>query len=469
MDVAPTSFVLTIAALFAGTALAAPPSPSGAVQRTANYAGQSDWSSAGPVTPPTISASPNNRYAYPQNTAPQQQPITQRVQNGFNETATSVRNGVDASVRAAGQQFSPSATTASQQSFGTSVYPSQPSSPFATQLAAPAVNPATRGNLAPPPWPTNSTGLTPPTNPGWSDASLPVTPVDRSVLINPSTPQTGSSWTSIGSNIAAPPMLIPQLPTTASTLAPLNTTPIDNGRSFTTDSYRGGQPAFGAPTNAPPQSPPTSTVRSASAADDWAATWDASADNSRASVGRTATNTSRPSSTRDTDFGRSQSVAANPQDARKTNDGRSTDSWSDDSWSRNSPSSPSGPAASISAKPPAIGPATNSAPNFPPLANAPAPNLPTIGSAGSNPTFNGTNPYSTQQPVPVNAAKPTQPGTAPGEPQPWVTLLVTLLALAFSLAGNVYLGWSYLDARQKYQGLVRRTADTFRRTKPVAA
>lgn len=67
----------------------------------------------------------------------------------------------------------------------------------------------------------------------------------------------------------------------------------------------------------------------------------------------------------------------------------------------------------------------------------------------------------------VNAAKPTQAATT-GEPQPWVTLLAAILGLAGSLAGNIYLGWSYMDARQKYQALVRRTADTFRRAKVAA-
>jgi hypothetical protein len=298
---------------------------------------------------------------------------------------------------------------------------------------------------------------------------LPVTPVDRSVLINPSTPQSGSSWTSIGSNIAAPPMLLPQMPASSGGLVPLNrTAPLDSGPSFATDSYRGSQPGFNSSVNTTTQSSPSSTARSASPADDWAATWDASADNSRASVGRTTNNTSRSNSTRDSDFGRSQPVAANPQDARKTADVRPTDSWTDDSWSRNLQSSPTGPSASISAKPPVIGSAGNSSPNLPAPINAPSVNPPTVGPAGSNPGLSATNPYSTQHPSPANTAKPTQAGTATGEPQPWVTLLVTLLALAGSLAGNVYLGWSYLDARQKYQGLVRRTADTFRRTKVAA-
>jgi hypothetical protein len=47
--------------------------------------------------------------------------------------------------------------------------------------------------------------------------------------------------------------------------------------------------------------------------------------------------------------------------------------------------------------------------------------------------------------------------------------VATVLGLAGSLAANLFLGWSYLDARQKYESLVRRTAETFRRTKPAAA
>ena len=82
--------------------------------------------------------------------------------------------------------------------------------------------------------------------------------------------------------------------------------------------------------------------------------------------------------------------------------------------------------------------------------------------------FNGANPNAPSQPVTVNTAKPTQGVTTNAEGQPWVLFLGTILVLAFSLAFNIYLGWSYMDARQKYQALVRRTADTFRRTKVAA-
>jgi hypothetical protein len=59
--------------------------------------------------------------------------------------------------------------------------------------------------------------------------------------------------------------------------------------------------------------------------------------------------------------------------------------------------------------------------------------------------------------------------TATNEPQPWMPLVASVLTLAGSLAANLYLGVSYLDARQKYQSLVRKTAETFRRVKAVAA
>jgi hypothetical protein len=85
--------------------------------------------------------------------------------------------------------------------------------------------------------------------------------------------------------------------------------------------------------------------------------------------------------------------------------------------------------------------------------------------------FNGANPngqQQQQQPTAGNGGKLTQTGAPTGEPQSWTVQLLAILGLAGSLAGNIYLSWSYMDARQKYQALVRRTADTFRRTKVAA-
>jgi hypothetical protein len=62
---------------------------------------------------------------------------------------------------------------------------------------------------------------------------------------------------------------------------------------------------------------------------------------------------------------------------------------------------------------------------------------------------------------------PTTPA-APGEEQPWMPLVLASLALVGSLSANLFLGWSYVDARQKYRTLVRKTADKFRRAAEAA-
>jgi hypothetical protein len=428
MDAQRTTFVLTIAALFAGTALAEPPSQTAPVRYSGSPAGQSNWSNTGPTTAPTITASPNSRYANPQYTYPQSAPPT-----------TGNR----------------SASTA-QQTFGTASYPSQSTNPFTTPSAAPPASSSASGNLAPPPWPTNSGTPASPPKSSW-DSSAPVTPVERSVMATPATPQSSSGWSSIGSTIAAPPMLVPQLPSPINSPAPVNTTSFDNGPSFTTDSYRGGQPGVGTSVNSTPQSPPPSTTPSASGGDNWASNWGGGTDNNNnTSVGRTDNNQSRPVATGNSDFQTFPRVGTSPQDTRSTV-AKPADTWTDDSWSRNSQPRTAG-----------IGSANTMPPAIQPLTNAPQLSPPTIGSAGNNTNFNGTNPNASQPPMNVSVSKPTQPTTANGEPQPWVTLLAAILALAGSLAGNIYLGWSYMDARQKYQALVRRTADTFRRTKVAA-
>jgi hypothetical protein len=48
-------------------------------------------------------------------------------------------------------------------------------------------------------------------------------------------------------------------------------------------------------------------------------------------------------------------------------------------------------------------------------------------------------------------------------------LLVVSLSLAGSLGANLFLGWSYMDARQKYRSLVQKTANKFRRAASSAA
>lgn len=151
-----------------------------------------------------------------------------------------------------------------------------------------------------------------------------------------------------------------------------------------------------------------------------------------------------------------------PQDTKKPAAARTDDLWAEtDHWTKSPTTSPSAPATSaIGTNPVSITSANNSPPtNLPAIGPAPS-NLNVAGPAlGTTQAGNGTG---------VVGAKPSGAQLAAEQP-PWVPLLVVSLSLAGSLAANLFLGFSYVDARQKYQSLVRKTADTFRRTKTAAA
>jgi hypothetical protein len=97
--------------------------------------------------------------------------------------------------------------------------------------------------------------------------------------------------------------------------------------------------------------------------------------------------------------------------------------------------------------------------------NLPANQLP-AGNA-NNAADAATGAASPQSAAPAGADPALSRATA--EQPPWLPLLVVSLSLMGSLSANLFLGWSYLDARQKYRSLVRKTADTFRRVTTAAA
>jgi hypothetical protein len=105
--------------------------------------------------------------------------------------------------------------------------------------------------------------------------------------------------------------------------------------------------------------------------------------------------------------------------------------------------------------------------------------LPMTGAQGGNsqaavnptPQAIGTNPTAPRAVAPQSAQRPASEGrnqTADDGQKPWVPLVLTLLGLIGSVSANFFLGWSYMDARQKYQSLVRKTADKFRRAAEAA-
>ena len=72
-----------------------------------------------------------------------------------------------------------------------------------------------------------------------------------------------------------------------------------------------------------------------------------------------------------------------------------------------------------------------------------------------------------QSPAPGVSGATPQSGSTPQPP--WMPLLLVSLGLAGSIGANFFLGWSYMDARQKYRMLVRKTADAFNRATSAAA
>jgi len=98
-------------------------------------------------------------------------------------------------------------------------------------------------------------------------------------------------------------------------------------------------------------------------------------------------------------------------------------------------------------QPPFTGPVGNPA-NLPPL-GAPDPSL---ASQNPNGQYTGTG----------YGPNPNMPATPNGN-QPWGMFVFTSLICLGSLGGNLFLGWSYLDARNKYQSALRRTVRTFSR------
>jgi hypothetical protein len=69
----------------------------------------------------------------------------------------------------------------------------------------------------------------------------------------------------------------------------------------------------------------------------------------------------------------------------------------------------------------------------------------------------------------VNPPANSSPSNGSTTAVPWTSLIFTGLGLIGSLGANLFLGWSYMDARQRYQTLARKTAHSFRRRSEAIA
>jgi hypothetical protein len=141
-----------------------------------------------------------------------------------------------------------------------------------------------------------------------------------------------------------------------------------------------------------------------------------------------------------TDLAKVQSPASASQNAGQS--GRPMDDlWDDASvWGQMAQSTPA----------PSQAPGTTSTP---PRNEAPQTASTNLDGGNANQAQFTVNPQTATEPAP----------TVKRDEPPWLPLLVVSLSLMGSLSANLFLGWSYVDARHKYRTLVRKTADKFRR------
>jgi len=410
--------------------------------------GQSGWSGN---TPSSSSQTMYDRYG---------QPIVQRAQTAASETGSSLRDGFDAGVKAAEQSINN--------------WANQP----ASATSAPAWSNTPSAPPAPPVWPS-------------SQASSAVTPVRGSA---PAAVNAG--WSSIGTNIAAPPLLVPNSPMLTPNFGSISSTGSRSGQNNTVAS-NDTQPLHSVLTD-PAKSSPTTSPTNTGSATDWSAGWSGDNGNSgQASINRPGTGSTLGGTSRDTGFAPLQgsagsTAASDPRYGTGNLSGASTQpgsSWSgSDSWSQTQPPSLSAANGAVSVNRPNAasnqGTASFTGGNPQSRQFAGQTTVPQFTGQQAGQNTNGTNSgmgtFGNYNPAGATPGMPNQmtgganqygqtlPLKSPTE-APWMPLIASVLTLAGSLAANLYLGVSYLDARQKYQSLVRKTAETFRRVKAVAA
>jgi hypothetical protein len=470
----------------------------GGVNRTAYFAGQPAWTpdryNADGIVPAAAAAS-DDRYgsppAFSNRSAVSPPPsILDRAETAFAETGSTLRDGVEAGIQAANEQLSRSGDqvhdsavnagqqfgqrlqefasgpqrqleatgnkmqNAAQQTLGTvGNQLQQVTNPFATAgtQPPPAANRA-QGKTAPPPWPI--AGST--TAPRWSDESETTGQTGSSQTSPSQTPppttytpaRTPNGWTSINPNVAGPPTVVPQLataPRTSSTATAHNTA-TERGPAFPNSPEITRQPIHSV--LADPSAPGAAQTPS----DDWAAGWDNTVGAAQATIGRAA---NTDSNTRESTTRGSELVAVQPRETpqpqfpTQPQSQQASNNWSD-SWAD----------GDLWSQPPQSSPADTMAQSPPPLPATTVSQQATTTAQGSS-----ASPGASAN----NVVNPAGPAASASDQPPWLPLLVVSLSLMGSLGANLFLGWSYMDARQKYRTLVQKTANAFRRTKQAAA
>jgi hypothetical protein len=426
-----------------------------------------------------------------------------RVQGAVVGTAGTLRDGVEAGIQQANQQIS----QAGSQVLNSTVNASRDLSGQVQNITGGRGTSQTPQSSAPT-WPA------PP--PALSSASGMASSSSPSSNLQPIGPATGSGWTSIRADMAPPRLLPPPLaPLNASATssaassnaggfnAPLAAPPLSSSGSLSnqyhsvlTDSMASQRPSNTGSNGA------NSTATSAP---DWSSSWGSAP--SPFTAGRSSDSTVSRSSGDLSPGANSALPRVGPEIPRPSTGSTTSDA---DFWNRPAPalSSASGPArstpsatASLDRYGQPIAPTQNgsnlwaessSAQAAPSVASSPGPfnnpfgtNQPT-GNLSASPNPLGVNQPVNSQPVLGQQNPPmattNQPlgnmptlgvGNTAGLPGaqgmnpdqlPWIPLLAASVSLAGSLGANLYLGWSYADARHRYHLLVRKTTESFHRS-----
>jgi hypothetical protein len=456
------------------------------------FAGQSGWGSE-MSSPPPAAPPMGDRYAFGASgggaTATAPPSVVDQTRAAVVESSNALREGVEAGIQAANRQlyqgneqvmdtarsagqeltnqFQGWAGTTLQQSGVSAPSPtvtspttttgrSQVSNPFAKAAPAASSTPApaasSRSGISPPPWIGSDMATT---------DSPTATMVGGPPAVNRAPAQTDNGWTSVRSSAPPPRLAVPQLTntqvattsqTSAAGTAALQPLIGEGGPNFPVTN-NATQPADRSLLTSPPPTAPTSQQPPAAATDIWDYGWNAkaSSQSTQATIGNryeTAGISAGSDAAFDRDFTKAQQPMVrinSPQPTAQSSASQSpttlgVSAFDKIGWPENPAVQANGAVVSRDAA--AGGPMAGRV--------SPPPAMGSIGTAGmpQNPVQFGDSPA-------LPASNPDQ--------VPWMPLVVVSLALAGSIGANLFLGWSYVDARQKYRTLVQKTANRFRR------
>jgi hypothetical protein len=444
----------------------------GEINHTAYFAGQGTWapdqsSSAAPAATSTY-----DRYATPPAASGVSPPpfVLDRAQAAVTETANTLQDGIEAGIQAANEQLSQTSeqvlesTRNAGQQFGQQLQEfatnpvgemesagnrlrnsadealdavgnqlQQVSNPFINSNAQTAASPSPQGGVSPPPWSQITGGVTE-NNTGQVGGAQPV--------------RTPTGWTIIGSNTAPPPLNVPQM----------STVPGRDGSLSERIASNGGPDFPQAATDTP----------------DAASTWANSSDMYDRNTPPTNGRENAPAIRRE---GLDSNLVAIPQVRTTAPDLQQAASqpfdplygkspWQDERQAAAGGTGLQSPGGNQDADRSGV-----AAWNFGSVSSSSQNDNYATGQMAQPRNGSMSSQLNTGRDLNAGTQNDVNPAVSPSTAQepPWMPFVVVCLTLVGSLSANLFLGWSYLDARQRYRLLVRKTAETFRRVASPAA